>query len=420
MSATAATTTEKVQISIAEALGGHHNSLGFLRLVLASLVIFDHAFPLGGFGTDIFWGITRQQASLGSIAVAGFFAISGYLIAKSGIATDVVQFLWRRILRIFPAYWTVLLLTALVIAPIIWVTAGRALSEYFTLAPNGPVNYFTANWTLNIGAYGIYDIFANTTPYGQEVHASVFNGSIWTLIYEFNCYLLIALAVAFGVLTRARILIPIATAFLFAIQIVVLTAPSGLATIAPYFADNQRIFLTFTFLVGSTLAVYSRKIPFDHRLGILSGVVLVLTLRYGGFSTIGVVAGVYFVMYIAAALPKAFQRVGAKNDYSYGVYIYGFLVQQILAYLGVYRWGYLPFTLIALVAAYGFAWLSWHFVEKRAMALKDWGPGRGWQYWQERVRDWRLARREQRTEAPASYAQPPAVVSRETNTEGRS
>lgn len=418
--AVAATTKEKLHISIAEALGGHRNSLGFLRLVLASLVIFDHAFPLGGFGEDVFWRITKQQASLGSLAVAGFFAISGYLIAKSGMATDVMQFLWRRILRIFPAYWVVLLLTALVIAPIVWVTAGGALSEYFRLAPNGPVNYFTANWSLNIGTYGIYDIFADTTPYGQAVHASVFNGSIWTLIYEFNCYLLIALAVAFGVLTRARILIPLATAFLFAIQIVDLTAPSGLATIAPYLADNQRIFLTFTFLVGSTLAVYSRKVPFDHRLGIFAGVVLVLTLRYGGFSTIGVVAGVYFVMYLAAALPKVFQRVGAKNDYSYGVYIYGFLVQQILAYLGVYRWGYFPYTLTALVFAYGFAWLSWHFVEKRAMSLKDWGPGRGWNYWRERVSGWRSRRSVAEASDAAPIPRDRAIVPGESPAEGRS
>ena len=57
------------------------------------------------------------QASLGSLAVGGFFAISGYLIAKSGMSSDVVQFMWRRILRIFPAYWLVLLVTAFLIGP---------------------------------------------------------------------------------------------------------------------------------------------------------------------------------------------------------------------------------------------------------------------------------------------------------------
>ncbi|TFC44957.1 acyltransferase [Cryobacterium sp. TmT2-59] len=400
---------EKVQISISEALGGHRNSLGLIRLILASVVIFDHAFPLGGYGADPFFRLTRDQASLGSLAVAGFFAISGYLIAKSGMSSDVVQFLWRRVLRIFPAYWTVLLLTALVIAPIVWVTTGHAISNYFTLAPNNPLNYFTANWTLNIGTYGIYDIFATTTPYGREVGASVFNGSIWTLIYEWQCYLLIGAGVAFGVFYKAKILVPIVTMLLFVIQIVNVTNPSGLAAIAPYLSDTQRITLTFTFMLGASIAVYSKKIVYGNGLGILSGLVLLLSLRYGGFMTIGVIAGTYFVLYLAASLPRQVQWVGSKNDYSYGVYIYGFLVQQVTAHLGWYKFGYFPYALIALVLTFGCAWLSWHLVEKRAMALKDWGPGRGWSHWFDKARSLRPLRTAQPVPVTSTVAPVPVV-----------
>lgn len=379
-------------ISIAEALGGRHNSLGFLRLVLATLVIFDHAFPLGGFGEDILWGHTGGQASFGTLAVGGFFAISGYLIAKSGMSADVMQFLWRRVLRIFPAYWLVLIVTAVIVGPVIWAISGESLRSYFTLAPNGPVNYFTANWTLKIGSYALYDIFADTTPYGHLVHASVMNGSLWTLYYEFLCYLLIAVAVVFGVMKNARVLVPIFTGFLLIAQVANLVAPEQLGKVAPILTDSQFLFLTLTFLVGSTIAVYSRQVPFDDRLGIFAGAVFLVTLRYGGFQTIGVVAGVYFILYLAARLPRPFQRIGAKNDYSYGVYIYGFLVQQILAFFGVYKLGYFPFVISAAIIAFGCAWLSWHLVEKRAMELKGWGPGRGIQYWSDRVAEARRAR----------------------------
>jgi peptidoglycan/LPS O-acetylase OafA/YrhL len=75
------------------------------------------------------------------------------------------------------------------------------------------------------------------------------------------------------------------------------------------------------------------------------------------------------------------QWIGAKNDYSYGVYIYGFLVQQVTAYLGWYQLGYLPWVAICLVLSFGCAWISWHLVEKRAMSLKNWGPGRGVAHW---------------------------------------
>lgn len=398
--------------SLGEALRGHSNSLGLLRLVLASLVIFDHAFPLGGFGSDPFWTLTHQQASLGSIAVAGFFAISGYLIAKSGLSADALQFMWRRILRIFPAYWGVLAFAAFVVGPIIWVLDGHDLPAYFSFGPNGPFHYIAANWTLTIGTYGIHDIFADTTPYGLEVGSSVFNGSIWTLIYEWTCYLLIAVAVAFGVLLKARIVVPLFTLLLFILQIVMLINPGVVASIFPFFGDQYRLNLTMTFMFGSVLAVYSKQVPYSDGLGILSGIVMLLTLRYGGFTLLGLPAGAYFVMYLGARLGGPLRKVGAKNDYSYGVYVYGFLVQQILAYFGVHTWGYLPYVLLALVVSFGFAWLSWHGIEKHAMALKDWGPGRGWRHWYAAAQGAVTARRERRS--PSAITAPTQIAEEES------
>jgi len=374
------------KVSIAEALNGTDNALGLIRLILATIVIVDHAFPLGGFGHDPFFDLTRGQASLGTIAVAGFFAISGYLIAKSGMSGDVVQFMWRRTLRIFPAYWLVLLVTAFIAGPIIWVTDGRAFLDYFTFGPNGPFYYFAANWTLNIGTYGIYDLLTETTPYGQSIGGSAFNGSIWTLIYEWHCYVGVAVLVAFGVMRNARILVPILAGFFLILQFVVFLDFGALATVFPLLADQYTISLSLTFLAGSVIAVYSKQIPFDNLLGILSGLLLVVTLRWGGFSTVGTIAGAYFVLYLAARLPRQTHWIGKKNDYSYGVYIYGFLVQQVTAHFGWYKLGYVPYVLLAIVLSLGCAWLSWHLVEKRAMSLKNWGPGHGWRYWWMRAR----------------------------------
>lgn len=386
---------QKTQLVLGDALRGHNNSLGFIRLILASAVIFDHAFPLGGFGADPFFTLTRGQASMGSIAVAGFFAISGYLIAKSGMSADVVQFMWRRFLRIFPAYWVVLLFTAFIVAPILWVSQGDNFLSYFRSSPNGALHYFTANWTLNIGTYGIHDLLTNTTPYGRSIHGSALNGSIWTLVYEWGCYLLVAVLLVFGVLKRARVVVPLITLFLAAVQVVTIVDPSAVNTILPLLSDGYRVQLTLTFMYGACLAVYSKQVPYTNGLGILSGLVMLYTLRYGGFSLLGTAAGAYFVMYLGARLPKQLQWVGAKNDYSYGVYIYGFLVEQVLAFAGLYKFGYLPYVLVSLVVSLGLAWLSWHGIEKWAMSLKDWGPGRGWRHWLSRLTSWWRARRGQ-------------------------
>jgi len=371
--------------SIGDALAGHSNSLGFIRLVLASVVIFDHAFPLGGFGEDPLYTLTHGQASLGTLAVDGFFAISGYLIAKSGMSADIVQFMWRRFLRIFPAYWAVLVMTAFVIIPIVWLAQGENLGDYFHLAPDGPAGFVYGNFTLNIHTYGIWDVFTNTTPYGREIHASAVNGSIWTLIYEWNCYLLIGVLLVFGVLKNAKIVVPIITAFLFILQVVLIVDPTQIQTFVPWLNDQYTITLTLTFMVGACIAVYSRKIPYSTGLGVLSALVFLYTVHYGGFQAIGVPAGVYLVLYLGARLPAVLQRVGSRNDYSYGVYIWGFLVEQILARVGLYKLGYVPFAVGTLILSLGMAWLSWHVIEKRAMGLKDWGPGRGIRYWWDRI-----------------------------------
>lgn len=389
-------------MSLQEALGGHRNSLGLLRLVFAAAVIFDHAFPLGGWGTAPFLGYTDNQQSLGGLAVVGFFAISGYLIAKSGMSSDVVQFMWRRFLRIFPGYWLVLLVGAFLVGPAIWVAEGNALGDYLTLGPGGPIAYLYSNWTLAIGQYGIHDVYLDTTPYP----GGAINGSIWTLVYEWGCYLVIAVLVAFGVMKRAKIVVPLIAAFFFVAQVAaLLLEPGALAPLFPTFGDPWRINFGLVFFVGATIAMYADRIPFDDRLGVLAGITSVALLRFGGFNTVGYIAFTYFVLYLAARLPKALQRVGAKNDYSYGVYLYGWVVQQILSFLGVNQWGYLPYVLLALVGAFALAWLSWHGVEKQALKLKDWGPGRGISHWRDRIMG-RVRKRDQEPSDEAVLVEP--------------
>lgn len=391
------------QRSLADGLAGHKNSFGVIRLVLASAVIFSHAFPIGGWGEDPLLAHSLNQENVGGIAVLGFFAISGYLIAKSGLNADALQFIWRRILRIFPAYWLVLLVAAFIVGPIAWMMTGHAITSYLSFGPGGPVRYLLANADLNIRQWGVYDIFASTTPYGK-VGGAVFNGSIWTLIYEWGAYLIIWILLIFGVLSRAKFMVLILTGFYFVAEIASRVVPGSAGQILPYFGDHYRVSLPLIFLYGACLALYAHRVPLDGRLAALAAVVGLLTLWKGGLTVLGYPAIAYFVLWLAAALPKRFHWIGAKNDYSYGIYLYGFLVAQFLAFLGVYKLGYIPFSLATLAVSVGCAWLSWHGIEKRALALKDWGPGRGLRYWYDFTRS--IGRRKAAKKAVAPSAPP--------------
>ena len=76
-------------------------------------MIFSHAIVLGDYGSEALWG----NGTLGGIAVDGFFAVSGFLIAASAMRNHVGRYMWQRFLRIFPGFWVCLVVTAVLVDP---------------------------------------------------------------------------------------------------------------------------------------------------------------------------------------------------------------------------------------------------------------------------------------------------------------
>lgn len=365
--------------TISAALNGHRNSFGAIRLILAASVIVSHSWPLAVNEVDPTHHLFRGQAHIGTIAVLGFMAISGYVVTKSAASADVVQFMWRRFLRMFPAYWVALVVAAFVIGPLALVLAGDAVGGYFTTAAGGPFSYVMQNLDLTVRQWEVSGLFV-----GQPSES--LNGSLWTLAYEWGCYLGIAALAVFGVLRRARFLIPVGALVFVALQAMHLYAPDVVARL-PLVSTEDRVMLTLMFLWGSTLAVYSRKIRMTDRAAMVALAVTVATLLLGWFYLLGLPAMAYFVCWAAARLPSRLHSIGADTDYSYGVYLYGWPVQQFGIALGLHhvlgQWGW---TVVSLAGAFALAWLSWHLLERRTEDLKGVGPGRGIHYWTQRMR----------------------------------
>jgi peptidoglycan/LPS O-acetylase OafA/YrhL len=146
------TTTEATEVvsapgrrTIGGSFSGRHNGLNLIRLVLATLVLVDHALDLGG------WSLgTLNFTHIDSIAVYGFFGISGFLIAGSAVRNRPGRYLWQRFLRIFPGLWVCLAVTGLFIGIVAYLHAPLAhcgLSCYFS-APDGPFSYVYRNALL--------------------------------------------------------------------------------------------------------------------------------------------------------------------------------------------------------------------------------------------------------------------------------
>ena len=363
---------------LSDVFNPRENSLGFLRWLFAALVVVDHSFPIGGFnhGSDPTWAWSKGQDSLGGIAVGGFFVISGFLITRSWFsAGGVHRFLWRRFLRILPAFWVCLFVTAFILAPIAWRHERGGITGILSVPRDSPWHYITANFWLHMHQYNIAGLLAGT-PYTRSGYPIAWDGSLWTLIYEFKCYLFLAILGIMGLLRYRAVVVALAVAA-FVATVSWQIDPNWGPKLLPVLGDPFVARFLFLFLLGALITLYADRVLIDDRIGLLAVVIAVVSLHSGGWLVLGYPALAYATIWLAIRLPMAwFDRPG---DFSYGTYIWAFPLQMLLAEYGLYRHGAAVFITASLVAATLAAVVSWHLVEKHAMRLKSIGiaPVRG-------------------------------------------
>jgi peptidoglycan/LPS O-acetylase OafA/YrhL len=371
-----------------ELFSGRQNSVGLIRLTLALAVVVSHSRPLGFGDNDLGLLLFKHQSNVGAMAVYGFFILSGMLITRSSRRGGVGRYAWHRGLRIFPGLWVCLIVTACVVAPLVALHERDSLAGFWD-HPGGPFDYIRANWWTGVRQYGVSGLLEDT-PYGKLSGRGVFDGALWSLVYEMICYIMIGVLAATGVIAKCRafVLFLAVWGYLY-IWDDYLDAPGWAGApggedgsfhlpLFGYLDWHYVIYLGFLFLLGAVAELYRERIPINDALGVASGVVLVFTLLYGGFFVAGLPAYAYLLLWLAIRLPKSFQGVGTKNDYSYGIYIYGFVAQQLLAMYNVQRWGFAAFAGLSVLGAFAMAFLSWHLVEKPALRLKRWQPSMAW------------------------------------------
>jgi peptidoglycan/LPS O-acetylase OafA/YrhL len=345
---------------------GTPNSFGFLRWVMAVVVLIDHSYVLSGLGNDPTW-FTRNQDTMGGVAVAGFFIMSGFLVTRSQLTRrGTGRFLWKRFLRIFPGYWVCLIITAFGFASIAWLHERGALTAAFLSSSGGPFSYLTGNFLLHVHQYGI-DGLLEGTPYGK-VAGGPFDGSLWTLLYEFKCYLLIALLGATKLLWR-KSTVPLLTLVFYVYTLLFQYDHSWVSSLGPPLDDIYLARFGCLFLLGATMALFAERIPLDDRLGIAAVLVVLATWHWGSWIAIGYPAFAYTLLWLAGRLPMhSWDHLG---DMSYGVYIYAFPVQMTLADHDLQKHGIAAFILASFAITTVLALLSWNLVERRALGLKS-------------------------------------------------
>ena len=328
-----------------------------LRLAAATLVIVAHSYnltmqqePLRRFGGP----------ELGDIAVAVFFAISGFLVTASWVSDPRLRsFVLRRALRILPALWVVLLLTTLVV--------GLVVTDL------SPASYLTSlsTWRYPLERALVFStrpdlpgVFT-TNPYGPPV-----NGSLWTLPVEVTAYAATLVLGITGLLARRRGLVLLAALLLVVAQQTVVQQVASVAVTSPGSVLQWLVHFGLYYAAGALLFLYRERIPLSFALAAAGLVLWALSFDTSAMTVIGQITLPYAVLVFGYRAPEIIDRVMRRiGDISYGTYIYAFVVQQTLVH---YLPDVSPVKLIALTVpiTYACAYASWHLVERPALRLR--------------------------------------------------
>jgi peptidoglycan/LPS O-acetylase OafA/YrhL len=329
------------------------NNFDVLRLVAAASVIFSHAFLLGEGKQDLepLMRLTGGQTILGVVGVFTFFTISGFLVTQSFEATrSPLHFLIKRALRIYPGLIVCVLILALLVGPSL---STLPVADY--LRDSATHLYVATNIAMVMPTNSLPGVFFSGFGAG-----SVINGPLWTLPCEIVMYLMVF---ALGVLRLLDLRI---MAALFALGLVGIWFDT---TSSDYVLGSALWLLPF-FVAGMALYRLRDKGIFHPSLALIAVGGLVLSVPLQAFVLVFPLCGSYLILYLALSRRLPVIRAARYGDLSYGLYIYGWPIEQVLVRLNGGAMGWLNLFAVALPATAVAAFLSWHLVEARALRLK--------------------------------------------------
>ena len=341
---------------------GRNNNFDLLRFIAATLVVFSHSFLVTG---NFFSGPMSSSINYfnpGGLGVKIFFTISGFLIVKSLLRQQTLgNFVWARCLRIFPGLVITAILCVFIVGPLCTTIP---LNEYFH---SRAVYSFAYRLVSQHHFSNMLPGTFKTMPYPNAV-----DSPLWTLPAELFFYLcvlcggvlLLLYRNEFKTLLRATPILIIAALFF-----------KDFSYDAGYLLGILEWGVVFS--LGAAAYLWRKHIVLNFPM-LLIAVTIYATAAYFGFTDtlnnyVRMVIYSFIVAYgvfVAAFHPKlqvsSFHKLG---DFSYGLYIFAFPLQQILV-LKFNLLNPLLHFLVSMPLALLIAVPSWYLVEKPALKLK--------------------------------------------------
>jgi peptidoglycan/LPS O-acetylase OafA/YrhL len=374
--------------SIGGVLRAHKNvGPGFdaLRLILAVSVLFVHSASLWRPANPdpdlmpLLNPLPIPTWALSTALVPLFFALSGFLVAGSAENLPLRDFIANRALRIVPALLVEVTLCGLLLGPLVTTLP---IHDYF----RDPA---FSKYFLNVLGWIHYEL---PGVFKNNPETYYVNGSLWTVPHELSVYVALAASVYLGVFERRKLLL-ISVAALFGVAIAIYFATAhaihfpGSGALNEIFVTRGAARLLPVFFTGVLFYCYRDRIPFHGGIAAAAAAAYLgatwLVQRETMLSPVGVLFTAplfaYVVVWIGLS-PRFSLRgrhlwilpIGAltAGDFSYGIYLYGYPLQQTLLHFFPGTWNTLGFFCASLTVVASFAVLSWYLVERPILRLR--------------------------------------------------
>ncbi len=343
--------------------GNRDNNFNLIRFVAASMVLFSHSFALS-IGSGLAEPLRKTlDMTFGTIAVDIFFITSGFLITGSMLTKkNLVAFVWARVLRIYPALIIAMLFCVFVVG--FYFTE---LSSYSYLSNPNILKFLLKNISLFGGVNHYLPGVFEDVPYKGTV-----NGSLWTLPWEIRMYTILVLlgSISFPMKRFGKILFGytvVGIAFVSTMMYIF----NNIAVFVDNDGINNTLELLSMFFMGAAFYILKGKIALSNKIIVLMCLILSFSLVerriFFIFYNLFIAYIVFYLAYIPSGKIRNFNKFG---DYSYGLYIYAFPVQQSIAALvqniSVEIMLITSFSITLIIAV-----LSWHLIEKKFLQMRD-------------------------------------------------
>ena len=343
---------------LSQALSRKGNNFDLVRLLAAVAVIYGHSYLLQAPDGATDW--VRNALgfdSFGALGVYAFFLLSGVLVTASfDRQRSVPRFAALRIARVWPALAVGSLVTVFIVGPLLTTLP---LREYFASGltwanlDNLSTIALRPGWALP----GVFE--HNRVPVDL-------GAPLWTLPLQIRCYLLVLLTGLLGLLSTSRgvVLAALLGCAVFLLGLHLPQLQFGMRDFrdtAGVFSGGYSFWPEPFFMLGMLLYGWRERIDISGLTALAFVMVFLVFRDTAGGQPLFYLTFVYGVLWVGTT--PLLRRFVPRHDYSYGIYLYGFMVQQGVASVAP-QLGHVMALLLAAPLILMCAVLSWHFVER--------------------------------------------------------